>query len=543
MREHDYSALSKSVKLVREALGIDLSSDQRKQIEKLCEESYDRRANFALVLAVMARALREPHGLAWERFEDRSRFTHLFAVVWKNDAGAERLTIGIGHGYVRKSITNVWRTLDPWKSKLELNVQVAQAWAKDKEQRRRIELAITHRVQAPAIATNANEEDALLAAIVAAPDDDAPRLVYADWLQERGDARGEFIRLQIELARSKKPPQQLRDRVQAMLESSWGNYAGELKKHTSKDAFARGFPYRVRLTGAAFAKHGERFFTRWPLDRLFFDNPRFTPAQLEQLVSTPAISRVRSLALAQQNPSAKPRLKLAALATGNSFTSLRSLELTSCGATAKDWAELFSTLDAPKLESVDLSFNYSHPELFAALASNPKLPALREVHEYCFSTLGRVKPAEWRAAFVKLAQRQTLEVLQLEQCEHHSDDTLSPFFEKSAKCALKDIHFVNPEGTDALLELIAKSPSAKSLESIQIHNGHFTLKGVLPLLKLPKLHTFAFTGGYDEDVWPEKDTETLLEAIEAVPTSHPLKRIGLPAGSSCEKHERFEVIS
>src|SRR5438045_2136910 len=33
----------------------------------------------------------------------------------------------------------------------------------------------------------------LLAAIAAAPDDDAPRLVYADWLQDRGDARGELI--------------------------------------------------------------------------------------------------------------------------------------------------------------------------------------------------------------------------------------------------------------------------------------------------------------------------------------------------------------
>lgn len=48
-------------------------------------------------------------------------------------------------------------------------------------------------------------EDALLAAINAAPDDDLPRLVFADWLDERngpGDAeRSEFIRVQIELAK------------------------------------------------------------------------------------------------------------------------------------------------------------------------------------------------------------------------------------------------------------------------------------------------------------------------------------------------------
>jgi uncharacterized protein (TIGR02996 family) len=33
------------------------------------------------------------------------------------------------------------------------------------------------------------------------PDNDAPRLVYADWLDEQGDPRGEFIRVQCELAR------------------------------------------------------------------------------------------------------------------------------------------------------------------------------------------------------------------------------------------------------------------------------------------------------------------------------------------------------
>ena len=41
------------------------------------------------------------------------------------------------------------------------------------------------------------DEPALLAAIAARPDDDTPRLVYADWLDDHGDAdRAEFIRLQ-----------------------------------------------------------------------------------------------------------------------------------------------------------------------------------------------------------------------------------------------------------------------------------------------------------------------------------------------------------
>ncbi len=48
------------------------------------------------------------------------------------------------------------------------------------------------------------EERALLAAIIAHPEEDTPRLVYADWLQERDrPERAELIRAQINLARTK----------------------------------------------------------------------------------------------------------------------------------------------------------------------------------------------------------------------------------------------------------------------------------------------------------------------------------------------------
>ena len=44
------------------------------------------------------------------------------------------------------------------------------------------------------------DDDAFLRAIGEAPADDAPRLVYADWLDEHGDAdRAEFIRVQVEI--------------------------------------------------------------------------------------------------------------------------------------------------------------------------------------------------------------------------------------------------------------------------------------------------------------------------------------------------------
>jgi uncharacterized protein (TIGR02996 family) len=50
-------------------------------------------------------------------------------------------------------------------------------------------------------ATPRPEVLAFLADIKEAPEDDAPRLIFADWLEEQGDPRGEFMRVQCQLAR------------------------------------------------------------------------------------------------------------------------------------------------------------------------------------------------------------------------------------------------------------------------------------------------------------------------------------------------------
>jgi uncharacterized protein (TIGR02996 family) len=45
-----------------------------------------------------------------------------------------------------------------------------------------------------------SNEEAFLEVIREAPDDDTPRLIYADWLEERGDPRAEFLRRECLLA-------------------------------------------------------------------------------------------------------------------------------------------------------------------------------------------------------------------------------------------------------------------------------------------------------------------------------------------------------
>jgi uncharacterized protein (TIGR02996 family) len=46
-----------------------------------------------------------------------------------------------------------------------------------------------------------SDEDAFLKAVRSDPESIEARLVYADWLDERGDARGEYLRLEVELQR------------------------------------------------------------------------------------------------------------------------------------------------------------------------------------------------------------------------------------------------------------------------------------------------------------------------------------------------------
>jgi len=88
--------------------------------------------------------------------------------------------------------------------------------------------------------------EALLQAIYDAPDDDAPRLVYADALLERGDPRGELITLQCRLAQ--REDRELRKREQELLEAHGKQWLGELAPVVMAGyRFERGFLAECRV--------------------------------------------------------------------------------------------------------------------------------------------------------------------------------------------------------------------------------------------------------------------------------------------------------
>jgi uncharacterized protein (TIGR02996 family) len=108
-----------------------------------------------------------------------------------------------------------------------------------------------------------DDERAFLAAIRADLDDDTPRLIFADWLEERGDPRAEFIRVQCELARTPEEDPAwaaLDQREEALLKQYKGKWMAALPRPCTihygatvawgegTNAFQRGFVTSAALT-------------------------------------------------------------------------------------------------------------------------------------------------------------------------------------------------------------------------------------------------------------------------------------------------------
>lgn len=125
-----------------------------------------------------------------------------------------------------------------------------------------------------------SDHDALLAGVLANPDDDLPRLVYADFLEEAGDpARAEFIRVQCAITAGQfedereRIAMELRERY--LRDTHGAGWLAPLKKKgeplftpRSHGMFRRGFVERVWMPAAWFVQKAEKLFSRCPVNEL-----------------------------------------------------------------------------------------------------------------------------------------------------------------------------------------------------------------------------------------------------------------------------------
>jgi uncharacterized protein (TIGR02996 family) len=119
------------------------------------------------------------------------------------------------------------------------------------------------------------DDPAFLRAICANPDDDLPRLIYADWLDEHGDPdRAEFIRLQCALAAGSEelkrwPDPKKREEVLLMKHSEeWMQPLWSLLGLRFPSKVSRGFPSYVELSASSFLEHAPALSERVPLRSL-----------------------------------------------------------------------------------------------------------------------------------------------------------------------------------------------------------------------------------------------------------------------------------
>jgi uncharacterized protein (TIGR02996 family) len=191
-----------------------------------------------------------------------------------------------------------------------------------------------------------SDRKSLLRGVIDNPDDDAPRLVMADWCEEHGEAdRAEFIRLQIELVREDvaeadeplpllsrlrsyrvgTPDRRRRiERARALYDAHRDEWEADVAAWARRGAdFSRGFIAHLDATAAQWLKGAAGLHRAAPVTDLVLTR---AAGLMDQLAACPHLARVSSLVML--SPFASPQ-EPAVLAGSPHLGRLRSLRLIS----------------------------------------------------------------------------------------------------------------------------------------------------------------------------------------------------------------------
>jgi uncharacterized protein (TIGR02996 family) len=240
-----------------------------------------------------------------------------------------------------------------------------------------------------------SDELALLTAIIANPDEDTPRLMYADWLQENGQPeRAEFIRVHIEITplpnRHTRPlPDRAHDnerltRFRELFAAHQEEWLRPLGVKIPRATFRRGFVEELRVTPAELLKIGDAVLRREMLSSIEIIPP---PDDTEDTHEDPLGDRVlRRLA----SWSGRGRLRALRVA-GMPLTSgaveaflasppvcgLRSLDIAGCDFDARAVRAVSTSANLLELTELRLGYRALSADDVFALARAPHLKKLR----------------------------------------------------------------------------------------------------------------------------------------------------------------------
>jgi uncharacterized protein (TIGR02996 family) len=220
----------------------------------------------------------------------------------------------------------------------------------------------------------ASMEDTFLEMILASPDDEDPRLVFADWLEEQGNPRGEFIRLQCQRAKlTRYDPewQPLLAREAVLFREYEGQWSKPFLRHVEYAGFRRGFVEHVQVSASKLLKAGDRLFRAAPIRSVKIIHAD----RLAEIAASPWLSRIVELDLSGNLLGGK---SLQALLRSK-YCQLRTLRLDECGLYPAVVQALASASSLTTLSSLSLAHNDVGEEGLRSLAEAENLKGLREL--------------------------------------------------------------------------------------------------------------------------------------------------------------------
>jgi uncharacterized protein (TIGR02996 family) len=212
-----------------------------------------------------------------------------------------------------------------------------------------------------------SDNEALLAAIAAQPDEDTPRLAFADWLEEHGQPiRAEFIRLQCDIAKKESLSRAMLNqhvdlfkRQQELIDHHRAELLGPLAAlpETLKVEFRRGFVSEIELPVGGFLPFAETIASTKPRPRVSVTQ---VVERLYEFIRCPQLGCVTRIAVYSSarftNPPPPPDNDVILDSLNAKFTSLESLDLEGCGINDQDF-DLIYNYHLPALVDLDLSNN------------------------------------------------------------------------------------------------------------------------------------------------------------------------------------------
>ncbi len=225
------------------------------------------------------------------------------------------------------------------------------------------------------------DADALLRAIIDNPDDDMPRLVFADWLEENGQAeRAEFTRLKIALeSASGDIRKEMEQRARQLLRQHRQEWMAPLPQEPGIDWDAnwpRGFPERLTFDGAElFDRLSGDAFAAAPIRRLSIGGLGTQSAV--SIVYSPLMNRLVEIDFLYSNIG---NMGVQFLLASERFLQLRQLNLTSNGLSDHAIHALAEKNALPALEVLVLSHNHITDAGARALAHSPGFRKLDRVY-------------------------------------------------------------------------------------------------------------------------------------------------------------------